>query len=160
MTRLSYANFKYSDQSARMRRLDMTSLRGCADCSGPSLSKDYFPMARPTYKYELYVIYDQQSPWSDSANAHWQISQYPVMQPTILRAKITDEYRLTWAVVVRIHMYVIGLFSMIRIINEKKTSLNEQHRTRSACTAALFHPSSLLGGELYNIQLLCSATDD
>ena len=42
---------------------------------------------------------------------------------------------------------------MIRIINEKKTSLNEHYRPRSVCPTALFHPSSLLD-VFYNIQLL------
>ena len=100
------------------------------------------------------------------------MSQYPTMQQTILRVKPADAYRLTWAVVVRIHMYVMGIFFIIQIINKNKDKL-EQHRPRSACpAAALFHPSSLLSGVLYNIQLfsvrdlsnettlLLSATDD
>ena len=81
------------------------------------------------------------------------MSQYLAMLQTILRVKPADAYRLTWAVVVRIHMYVTGIFFIIQIINKKKDKL-EQHRPRSACpAAALFHPSSLLSGVLYNIQL-------
>ena len=103
----------------------------------------------------MYAICDQQSPLSDSADAHWHILQNPAMQPKNLRVKIASAYRLTWAVGVRIHMFAIGIFCMIRIINEKKSSLNKQHRPRSVCPAALyiFHPSSLLDGVFYNIQL-------
>ena len=38
------------------------------------------------------------------------MSQYPAMQQTILRVKPADAYRLTRAVGVRIHIYVIGIF--------------------------------------------------
>ena len=48
------------------------------------------------------------------------MSQYPTMQQTLPRVKPADAYRLIWAVVVRIHMYVIGIFFIIQIINKKE----------------------------------------
>ena len=51
------------------------------------------------------------------------MSQYPAMQQTILRVKPADAYRLTWAVVVRIYMYVIGIIFIIQIINKKTNKL-------------------------------------
>ena len=101
------------------------------------------------------------------------MSQYPAMQQRFLHVKPVDACRLSWTVVVRIlHMYAIGLFFMIRIINKTNTHLNERLKPRSARPAVLFHPSLLLGGVLYNIKrfstrdisketvLLRSSTDD